>query len=122
MRKVIAGSVYDTNLAPKIGEYDNGFFTVALHKTRARKYFFWRDKYDVFSEQILPASLEEAKVWAAEHLSAEAFDEVFGEPKDGKQLKGFRLSNDAVKALEGMQAERGGSLSAIVESLIMDCE
>ena len=137
MKKVINGVLYNTETAKRIGSWDNGHYTTDfaycsedLYRSRSGRYFLHGDggansRYGkrigndlIGGEDIIPMALAEAVKWAEEHLDGDAYAAAFGEPEDGKVYKGFKLSYAAVRRLEEMQAERGGTLSAIVEALI----
>ena len=138
MKKIINSSLYDTEKAAKLGAWDSGhpvndfnYFSEVLHKTKSGKYFLhgaggglsrygeWVGNSGYGSEKIMPMTMTEAQKWAEEHLDGDEYIAIFGEPEDGKALRAFMLSNAAIRRLAELQAERGGSLSAVVEALIM---
>ena len=139
MKKVLDGSVYDTEKATCIGEYDNGhmpndfdYYEEQLYRTKSGKFFLygegggnsrygeWHGNSGGPGMKIMPMSFDEARRWAEKYLSGEDYIEAFGEPEEGeKSLKGIYLSPAAARRLEQMQAEKGITQSAIVEALIM---
>ena len=138
MKKVIDGSLYDTDKARKLGEWNNGCFisdfdyvSEDLYRTRSGKFFIhgmggatsrygeWKGNTGMSSEKIIPLTLYNAMDWVKNHLDGDEFIYIFGAPEEGSQLKAIWLSNSAVKQLEELQAQSGKSLSKTVESLII---
>ena len=98
MKKIINGKKYDTETATKLGTYWNGYGTSdfhyldeALYQKKTGEFFLFGDggamtKYaerdgDGYSggTKIIPVSEEEARDWAERHLSADKFEDIFGE-------------------------------------------
>ena len=139
MKKVIKNSVYDTETAAKVGEYDSGhqyndfhYFEETLYRTKSGKYFLycyggansrygeWHGNTGSSGESIRAMPYNDATEWAQEHLSGDEYIKAFGEPEEGdKAQTAFWLSGAARKRLDIIRAETGESLSAIVERLIM---
>ena len=96
MRKIIDGKAYDTNTAKLIGKWWNGDgglddCSEHLYQTRKGAFFLYGsggprsiygkpDGYNSYcsGSSIIPYTVEEAKNWAEEHLSASKYEEAFG--------------------------------------------
>lgn len=97
MKKIINGKLYDTSTAEFIKLYENGYpendfkyYSEALYRKDTGEYFLHGEggplsKYnkpcgrDMSSgEKIIPYTEEEAKAWAEENMSADAYMELFG--------------------------------------------
>ena len=138
MKKVINGSLFDTATAAKIGKWNNGIYgndfdmmAETLYRTKSGKYFLygeggphtrygvWHGNSGGFGEKIMLMPFIEAQKWAEEHLDGDEYIAAFGEPEEGKTQKSIWLKNDTIKQIEMVQAERGGTMSEIVEALIL---
>jgi hypothetical protein len=98
MKKIINGKSYNTDTAQEIGYYDNGmarsdfgWCEERLYKTSKGAYFLAgrggpMTKYSrriggncsTGDSDIIPQSECEAKEWAEQHMSAEAYEATFG--------------------------------------------
>src|SRR5690554_5959938 len=97
MKKVIDGSLYNTDTAKELGNYsysnrtDFNYFSETLYRTRSGKYFIHGEggpmsKYAVSTgqnswsggEHIEPVSIDTAREWAEENLTADEYAEIFG--------------------------------------------
>lgn len=141
MKKIIAGSLYNTETAHRIGTWDNGFlpndFNYAeesLYRTKAGKYFLYGEggansQYGVWhgnsgssGEEIRPFSPQEAREWAEERLSADDYVAEFGEPDeaaDGRETLNLSVSSEVKRKLETIRENSGKSISQIVSELVM---
>ncbi len=114
MKKIINNKVYDTSTAQKLGEWDNGHYTndfaycaETLYRKRTGTYFLHGEghamsKYASHSgnntgwgEKIIPLSYEEAQEWAEEHLDADEYISIFGEPALDDTLTALNLTLSA---------------------------
>lgn len=100
MKKVINGSLCNTDTARRLGGWDNGQnglyeYGESLYRTKSGKYFInswggagtscaqstgtgsWKS-----GEKIQLLSPEDAREWAEEHLSGEEYIAAFGEPEE----------------------------------------
>ena len=70
---------------------------------------------------IVPLAYEQARQWAEEHVSADEYAALFGEPENGdtKQNVSYSLSTAAVQRAKREASKRGISVSEYVDSLIM---
>lgn len=136
MVKTISGARYDTSTAKKISGIVRGSGPDEIRETLYRKktgeYFLHgeggpRTRYAIpegahawgWGSLIRPLSLSEAKVWANENIPEE-FDEIFGDPGNERTNLNIRISKAAHEKLKNMAAESGKSMSAIIESYILD--
>lgn len=140
MKKIINGKVYDTETAELIGEWSNGYYTndfsccsEDLYRKRTGEFFLHgcggsMSKYAVSNgnnswgggEKIIPLTYEAAQKWAEEHLSGEKYEAIFGEvvEDESKMAVTLSLSAAAVERAKRTAAQKGISLSALIESLI----
>ena len=102
MKKIINGRLYDTDKAAYLGydlyagPRDFEYWREELYKKRTGEFFLYgqggpASKYAVASvtgsgwdggEKIIPLAYDKARQWAEDHLSAEAYGEIFGLPAD----------------------------------------
>ena len=101
MKKIINGKKYDTDTAKPVVEWNNGrnytdfgWCSETLYRKRTGEFFLhgqggarsiygkWVGDCVCNGEDISPLSLEEAKEWAEENLSADKYEEIFGEVEE----------------------------------------
>ena len=111
---------YEDGLYNIVALLNKGYKNNGAQMTKAYVYGEWHGNSGGPGEKIMPMTMDEAQSWAEEHLDGDDYIAIFGEPEEGKQNKTFSLSNESIKQLEELQAKLGGSLSAVVEGLIMD--
>lgn len=144
MKKIIEGRVYNTETAKLLGEFsysnsrDFNYFTEELYRTKSGAYFLYGEggpasRYSKQVEQnswtggcdIRSMSPQGARAWAEEHLDADEYEEIFGEPEEaGDDRVPLNLSVSAkTKAkLEIMREDSGKSISQIVENIILEMQ
>lgn len=142
MKKVKNGKVYDTTTAKALGEYepnpnqgDFSYYCETLYRKKTGEFFLHGEgnaasKYSKScgqnewcgGEEIKPLSYEDAKKWAEEHLSGEAYCEIFGEPdEDAEDEKlTIRLSAAAAAKLAQSAAKNGITKQAQLEKWILE--
>lgn len=138
MNKVIGGKRYDTDRAELAGSWDNGlalmdfdYYGESLYKKRTGEFFLHlaggarspiaesSDGGSIGAERIRPVTYAEAQEWAEEHMDADAYGSLFGEPDDGtRSLYISSISNTAKANLEREAAKRGCTQAKIVEELL----
>ena len=140
MKKIINGKVYNTETAKAIGTYDNEggwgdlqHFEETLYQKRTGEYFLYGEGGAMtrYSKQvgsnnwgcgnaITTMTIEDARNWAEEHLSAEKYEEAFGEIVEDstKKIVAVNLTTDAVEKAKRKAAEQGTTLSAVVDSFV----
>lgn len=137
MKKIIKGRVYNTDTAELVGEWANTYNTrdfnfciEKLYRKKTGEFFIHgrggaMSKYAVSvgsnnmsgSEQIRPVSFEYAKQWAEEHLTADAYEKLFGEvaEDDSRKIVGISLTVTAHEKLKQTAGKRGITVSALLE-------
>ena len=141
MKKVIKGSVYNTETAREVGSvapngWDTGNFNYlseTLYCTKSGKYFLhgeghansrygvWQGNTGGWGETIIPYSPNQAAEWAEANLSADEYMNEFGEVEeasDDKAPLSLTISTETKRTLEKMRAESGDSISKIVEGIL----
>lgn len=100
MKKIINGKKYDTATAKAVGEWDNGYCgshqycNETLYLKRTGEYFLYGEggpasKYCTYygsmrsaGEDIIPLTESEAREWVEKHLTADNYEEIFGEVEE----------------------------------------
>jgi hypothetical protein len=101
MKKIINGKKYDTDTAELVGEWDNGHYytdfswcSEALYRKRTGEFFLhgkggarsrwceWVGNCVCDGEGIIPLNITMAKEWAENNLSADEYEEIFGEVEE----------------------------------------
>jgi len=142
MKKIINGSLYNTETARLVGEWDNGgqygsftYCSEDLYQTRSGKYFVHgaggamttyaehHGNSTSGSEQIRSLTAEEARQWAEEHLDADEYAKEFGEPdeaSDNKRPLNLTVTEEVYRLLQGKKVEMGMSISQLVELAVTE--
>lgn len=135
MKRIINGKVYDTEKAQLIAEahHDN----IKDANGKSLKQWFYRKKTGEFFVQvdgaaielqnifqnsykpnagIYPLTYEQAQRWAERELTAEQWEEIFGDPEDDDTQVSVNLSMTAKKAnmLKQNAAKAGMTVSAYI--------
>lgn len=138
MKKYINNKSYDTDKATAIGSYDNGnsgfdSITETLYRKRTGEYFLHgeggaRTVYGesrgnnswVGGESIVPLTVDAAAQWAEQHLSADAYAEIFGEAMedDTKKLVSINVTTTAHEKGKRAAAAAGVSLSSLISDYL----
>lgn len=134
MKKVINGSLYDTETAKLLGEdsYSNprdfAHWRESLYRTKSGKYFLHGEggamtKYAVSvgqnewsgGEKIIPLDLDSAQKWSEEHLDGDEYIRAFGEPEERTTV----MISAATKArLSDIKAKTGKSFGDIIAEAV----
>ena len=142
MKKIINGKIYDTDTAKEIGSQDNGLYTndlyyvcETLYKKKTGEFFLLGEggagtNYSkrcgsnnwCGSSTIIPMSFEEAQKWAEKHLSADEYQQIFGEISEDESKVALNLSLSAaiVEKAKRAAAQSGMTVSAFIESKLSD--
>ena len=138
MKKVINGSLYNTETALELGyvepagynRNDFSYFRETLYRTKSGKYFLhgeghgnsrygeWRGNTGGWGEQIRPYTPEEARQWAEDNLTADEYSKAFGEPEEASDTKvplNLSVSAEFKSLLMRLREETGKSISQIIE-------
>ncbi len=141
MKKVINGALYNTDTAKLLGNWDNGyprndfnFCEESLYRTKSGKYFLHGyggplSKYSVShgdnewcgGEHIEPLSSDTARDWSEEHLTADEYSLIFGEPDeagDNREALNISVPFEIKRKLEKIREEKNISISQIVTELV----
>lgn len=136
MKKIIDGKRYDTATAKEIGSdwssaprTDFSFWEETLYQKRTGEYFIYGEggpmtKYAVShgqnewsgGEKIIPVSYEAARQWGEEHLSADEYEEHFGEIQEDESRKivSYSLPVATVEKVKRIASDRGISMSDVI--------
>ena len=140
MKKVIDGSLYNTETAKRLGVWENmadynnfGYCSEELYQTKSGKYFLYGEgqglsKYATirgnssgYGEHIEPLTSAEAAEWAEKNLDADEYIKLFGEPEeatDNKDFLNLSIPTSTKRKLEKMRAETGKSISQIITEIV----
>lgn len=136
MKKIINGKLYDTDTARMLGSWENtwdtrdfGHVSEELYIKRTGEYFLYGEggpstRYAKTigqnswsgGAQIMPLSVEAAREWAEEHLSADKYAEIFGMPDEDAEPVALNIQIPAAlnAQIRAKAAESGESLTAYV--------
>lgn len=136
MKKVINGSVYDTDTAKKLAEdrfgnqSDFHHWEEALYRTKSGRYFLHGEggaasKYAVCvgqnewcgGEKIIPLDIDAAQRWAEEHLDGDEYEAAFGVPDEVPRIT-IALTPENRKKLECVRAKNGMTFVEIINDAI----
>ena len=134
MKKVINSTLYNTETARKLGNWDNGrygsfgYCKETLYRTKSGKYFLhgaggansrysrqigsnlWGD-----GEKIIPCTYDEAREWAEKNLDGDDYISAFGEPEeDGTEACLIRLPAALKTQLDREVSRTGKTQTEIV--------
>ena len=138
MKKVINGSLYNTETARKLGNWDSGeygsfgYCEETLYRTKSGKYFIRGEggansRYSRQTgsnswsggEKIIPCTYDEAREWAEEHLDGDEYAEIFGDPEDDSmEMCYFRLPATLKAQLDREVSRTGKTLSDVAAEAI----
>lgn len=140
MKKIINGKMYDTETAKELGSWSNGGGWNDFHHTEETLYRKKTGEFFLFGEggpmtryavsegqnfwtggsRIMPMTYQEAQKWAEENLTADEYEEIFGEvaEDDSRVTVAYSLSRTAAETIKRKAAEAGISASAYIESLL----
>ena len=138
MKKIINSRTYDTTKATEVGSWDNGLgprdfrnCAETLYRKRTGEFFLYGEggpmsKYrravDQNSwrggEDIKPLTVEEARRWAEENLSADEYEAEFGEvaEDDSRTVLSITMATSLAERLLREAAKAEMTLSAYIES------
>lgn len=138
MRKIINSKSYDTEKARKAGAWESSYayndfhwYGESLYQKRTGEYFLYGEgnaaspysrAIDTNSwsggEDIKPLTVEEARLWAEKHLSADAYEQEFGEvaEDDSRTVLSITMTASLAERLRREAAKAEMTLSAYIES------
>jgi len=137
MNKVIRGKRYDTKTAKLLGvkssdlsPTDFGYWEEALYKTKSGNYFLYGEggpasRYAVNAgnssssgEEIRAYSLEQAQQWVEDHLSADDYEQIFGEIDEEKIKITADVTPGTKDKLETLKSSSRKSYGDVIEYLL----
>lgn len=140
MKKILNGKLYDTKSAKPLGSYWNGLserdfghINETLYRKKTGEFFLYGEggpmtKYAESigqnersgGEEIIPLSVESARQWAEENLTAEEYEKIFGEVSedDGKHIISASVKAETYAKLKTMSAETSKPMSTIIDELV----
>lgn len=139
MKKVINGKVYDTDKAVLIARADHDNIKDAygmpcrqvLFRKKTGEFFLYLEQGTSLTlnnilggdyrhgRGIYPLTYGQAQMWSEAEMSADAWENLFGDPEDDSDiLIGIRVSASAAAKLKRIAAETGKPQNRIVEELI----
>lgn len=135
MKKVIDGSLYNTETAKRLLDCDNrrygslDFCAEALYRTKSGKYFLHGEggamsKYArscgsnqwSSGEMIIPMTEAAAREWAEDHLSSDDFLKAFS--ASSEDLHTVAVSDQCYARLKALKDLTGKTYSQLVESSV----
>lgn len=141
MKKIIKNLVYDTETAKECGYYSFGsprdfsHIRETLFQKRTGEFFLYgvvgpSSKYAQTvglnewsgGERIIPLTFEKARDWAEEHLSADEYENIFGEvaEDDSRTFINLSVSKTCADTIRRRAAEKGISQAQYIESLVLN--
>ena len=145
MKKIINNKVYDTDTAKQVGAWDNGagygdfnHMEETLYQKRTGEYFLHgrggpMTKYAVScgnnswsgGEKIIPLAYENARAWAEEHLDADKYIDLFGDPDEedeGKEVLHVVLPKSILSKIRSRAAENGMTITTYLTKTLLKIE
>lgn len=136
MRKIIKNKVYDTATATRLAEWENmqdprsfNYVRETLYRKKNGEYFLHgeggarsvyaeRVEQNMWSsgEQIIPFDIKSARDWAAEKLSGEEFETVFGPVSEDEE--DVLITFKAPAALDRKLADKAAELKTTKSDLL----
>lgn len=141
MKKIINGKRYDTETAEYIGSTswgdgpsDFNHWSEELYRKRTGEFFIYGEggpnsKYSKSlsynewsgSEELRPITEDEAKEWVEDYLDGDDYEKLWPVVEDdSKKTTSIMLSSDAYDKLKKMSADKGLSMSQIIEGMVLD--
>ena len=140
MKRIINKKLYDTETARAIGAWDNGKYgndfgrlLEILYRKKTGEFFLYGEgghmtKYArsagnnswIGGEEIIPLTVEAAREWAEEHLTADEYMREFEVEQDStdKKLATFYLTERTLDRIARAAQERGIPKGAYIEQLV----
>lgn len=133
MKRVINGSLYNSETGKKIGFWNNNisysdfsYCEETLYKNKVGKYFIYgeggslskyaRQQGDTLSygEAIIPLTRDEALEWAESHLDGDKVIKEFELPEDNRVYVGAYIDETLKKTLDTFGEANNKSLSDLI--------
>lgn len=140
MKKIINGKVYDTEKAAFVARADHdcikdaagNICKQALYRKKTGEFFVHLESgtsitlHNIFQHDyrqgrgIYPLTYDQATKWAESELTAEKWEEIFGDPDESDEsvMLGLNVSAAAAAKLKQEAAKRGMTQGALLEKWI----
>ena len=140
MKKIINNKRYDTDTAERVASAfsrlarnDFGYWEEYLYRKRTGEFFLYgsggpASRYSVSAgqnswsggEKIIPLTVQEAMEWGEKNLDGDDYEAIFGkvEESDEKKIVTFSLSLDVIEMIKRQAAEKGCTMSEVIENII----
>lgn len=144
MKKIINNKRYDTETAREIGAdsyngstRDFAYWSETLYCKRTGEYFLYGEGGPMSryaepvgqsgwsgGERIIPLSYEKAREWAEDHLTADEYEQEFGEvaEDDSTETVTISLPASVIAKIRRRAQENGTSVSGIIGEMISGIE
>jgi len=135
MKRIISGRRYDTKTAKKVGEasYSNcsdfHYWSEELYVKRTGEYFLYgvggpMSKYSqqvgqnewTGGKEIIPLSLNEAKMWVEKHLNGDKYEEIFGAVEENKTQVSTWLEESIKVEIDKLRDEKDSTIADIIKA------
>ena len=138
MKSIIKNKVYDTSTAKFLGRYATEE-TSSLDRAEESLYIKRTGEYFLFGEggprsrfaqyqgdgsfsggwRIIPLSYDKAREWAEEHLDADQYISIFGEPdeEEGTEILSVSLPKDTAAKIRRAAQQEGLTISGYIAKL-----
>lgn len=142
MKKVINGRRYDTDSAKEIG-YDSflnrtdfNYWVETLYQKSTGEFFLYGEGGPMSryakaigvnewssGERIMPLSVEKARTWVEEHLTAGEYEKIFGDIDEVgvKKTVTFSLTEGTITTIARLAQEWNCTKSEVIEKSINKC-
>lgn len=135
MKEIINGRMYNTETAQKKGSWDdcedpdnvetlyqkkNGEYFLEYSVGPYSIYAIWKDDIPCGRTFLKPISISEAVEWSEDKLSADEYEELFGEVSEGAELRtvSAQLTTDDWDKLHRLAEDQKTSISKLISKAI----
>ena len=138
MKRIISGRRYDTNTAKLIGQasYSNcsdlHYWSEELYVKRTGEYFLYgvggpMSKYSqqtgenewTGGKEIIPLSLNEAKMWVEKYLDADEYEKIFGKVEEGKVQVSTWIEKGIKEEIDKLRNEKNLTIADIIKAGVL---
>ena len=138
MKRIISGRRYDTETAKLLGQasYSNcsdfHYWSEELYVKRTGEYFLYgvggpMSKYSqqtgenewTGGKEIIPLSLNEAKMWVEKYLDADEYEKIFGKVEEGKVQVSTWIEKGIKEEIDKLRDEKGLTIADIIKAGVL---
>lgn len=138
MKRIINGRRYDTQTAKKVGEasYSNcsdfHYWSEELYVKRTGEYFLYgvggpMSKYSqqtgqnewTGGKEIIPLSLNEAKMWVEKYLDADEYEKIFGKVEEGKVQVSTWIEKSIKAEIDNLREKKNLTIADIIKAGVL---